>query len=227
MLFGALFMLIAFVGMRINFSSLVGTENQFFTLYQFFGPIAGGFLGSPVGAVIVFGAQVIDGVMSGKTFDVITIARLLPMMFAAYYFGVMTRRSKQAGESRDYLSIIVPLIAMAVFIAHPVGRQVWYFSLYWLIPIVVRMLPDSVRGKLLLNSLGATFTAHAVGGAIWAWTIPMTPAAWIALIPVVAYERLLFAGGIAGSYLVMRSVVSWIEKRLHVSLTEHAQLRDA
>ena len=65
-LFLILFLVLVLVGKKINFSALVGAENQFFTMFQFFGPIAGGFLGSIFGAVAVLGAQLVDFFIVGK-----------------------------------------------------------------------------------------------------------------------------------------------------------------
>ena len=52
-IFLLLFSVLSLIGMNINFSKLVGAENQFFTLFQFFGPIAGSFLGPIAGALSV------------------------------------------------------------------------------------------------------------------------------------------------------------------------------
>jgi hypothetical protein len=49
--------------------------------------------------------------------------------------------------------------------------------------------------NIFFTSLGSTFTAHAVGSVIWLYTIPMTAGMWLALIPIVALERLCFATG--------------------------------
>ncbi len=202
-IFLLLFIAMVFISNRINFSALVGAENQFFTLFQFFGPIAGSFLGSIFGVIAVLFAELADFLLVGKNFTLINIIRLTPMLFAAYYFGT----------NRKDISIIVPLIAIAAFIIHPIGRQVWFFSLYWTIPIIVKILPKKYSNNVLLKSLGATFTAHSVGGAAWVWTVPMTAARWIALIPIVAYERLLFAGGIAGSYVVFNTVLDKLAEK--------------
>jgi len=190
-IFVAIFIALVFVGKKINFSPLVGAENQFFTLFQFFGPIAGAFLGSVFGVIAVLFAQLIDFVIVGKEVSLINLLRLTPMLFAAYYFG----------SKKKSLSIIVPLIAIALFVLHPVGRQVWFFSLFWTIPIIARLLPDKYAFGVPLRSLGATFTAHAVGGSLWIWTVPMAAGQWVGLIPVVIYERILFAAGIGISYV--------------------------
>lgn len=200
--FLVLFTILALVGMKINFSALVGADSQFFTFYQFFGPIAGGFLGI-WGAVAVLGAQLINFILVGKTVSAINLLRLLPMIFAALYFG----RNGLRGI-KDKLGITVPILAILAFWLHPVGQQVWYFALFWTIPIIAKLLPDN----LILRSLGATFTAHSVGGVLWIWTVPMSATAWIALIPIVAFERGLFALGIAGSYVVFVNVLNAVDK---------------
>ena len=210
--FIAMFAALAFVTQRINFSALIGTENQFFTLFQFVGPIAGAFLGPVVGVLAVFIAEVTDIIIGQKAVTMLTVLRIAPMLFATYYFA--TRRKA--------LNIIAPLVAIIAFVIHPIGRQVWFFALYWAIPIVVELLPKQYSDHVLAKSYGATFTAHAVGGMLWIWTVPMTAAQWIALIPVVAYERLLFGAGICVSYLMLNAsfdkALTWIKVKVPESV---------
>ena len=191
LIFIAIFTVLVLVGKNINFSPLVGADNQFFTLFQFFGPIAGGFLGALFGAVAVLFAELIDFFVVGKEASLLNILRLTPMIFAAYYFGT---KKKNFG-------VAVPIIAILAFILHPVGREVWFFTLFWTIPIIGKLLPKKFSNNVLVKSYGATFAAHAVGGALWIWTVPMTAAQWIALIPIVFVERFLFGAGIAVSYV--------------------------
>src|SRR3989344_2275997 len=177
-MFLLIFSVLVFIGDRINFSRLVGAENQFFTLFQFFGPVAGAFLGPIVGVLSVLIAEISSYFVAGKAFTLISILMLTPMLFAAWYFGT----------KKDKIIFLIPVLAIAAFIAHPVGRQVWYFSLFWTIPIIIKLLPKKYGEGVFLRSLGATFTAHSVGGAMWNYLplpVPMTPAAWIALIPIV------------------------------------------
>ena len=243
-MFLIVFSILVFVGDKINFSKLVGAENQFFTLFQFFGPVAGAFLGPVVGVLSVLIAEVASKVYSHTTFDLIAVLRLLPMLFAAWYFGA----------KRDKLSLIVPVLAIITFISHPVGRQVWYFSLFWTIPIILKFGPEkylkyavtaviAVMGLIMFSlnpalltilplvgfvfilafafkfsglsskSLGATFTTHAVGGAIWNYIAPMTAKAWIILIPIVVFERLLFASGIVVSFVVLSTLLDKLDTK--------------
>jgi len=220
-LFLLMFSILVFVGDKVNFSKLVGAENQFFTLFQFFGPVAGSFLGPVVGVLSVLIAEVASKIVQGnfnllydgilnffisgnfKFLLDVELLRLTPMLFAAWYFGA----------KKDKLSFLVPVAAIVLFVAHPVGRQVWFFSLFWTIPIIIKLLPKKYGDRVFLKSLGATFTAHAVGGAMWNYVVPMTPAAWIALIPVVIYERLLFATGIAASFILLNTLLDKLDTK--------------
>ena len=204
LLFLLVFSILVFVGDRVNFSKLVGAENQFFTLFQFFGPVAGAFLGPVVGVSSVLIAEVSSYLLLGKVFTLVNVLRLLPMLFAAWYFG--TKRN-------DKISFLIPVLAIVTFVAHPVGRQVWFFSLFWTIPIVIKLLPKKYGERAFLRSLGATFTAHAVGGAMWNYIVPMTPAAWIILIPIVIFERLIFATGITVSYICLNTLLDKLDAK--------------
>lgn len=205
-IFLAVFALMVFFGNKVNFSAVVGADNQYFTLFQFFGPIAGGFLGPIFGAVAVLIAQVATFFISHKALILINILRLTPMLFAAYYFG--TKKKAIAA---------VPIACMVLFIMHPVGRQAWFYSLFWLIPLF-GVLPFRIPGKLFFRSLGATFTAHAVGSTAWLYSVPMTASQWVALIPVVAYERIVFACGITVSYLVLNTALDKLVEKTNWKL---------
>ncbi len=217
MVFLGLFILLTYVGMQINFSTLLGEENQFFTLFQFFGPVAGGFLGAGLGIASVLVAELINFVLVGKEINAVNFLRLLPMLFAAYYFAKNRER-----KLSDRLGTIVPLICIAAFILHPVGSSVWYFSLLWLIPLIVKFLPK----HLFLRSIGATFSAHAVGGALWVWTVPMPAEVWITLIPIVLYERFLFAIGISISYIALNTVLDKVDSLTTQNLRNIISIED-
>ncbi len=125
----------------------------------------------------------------------------MPMLFAAFYFGAIKK------SLHKKISIIIPLICMALFMVHPIGREAWVYSLYWLIPVIAKLFSKN----LFFRSLGATFTAHAIGSTIWLYSIPMTSMQWLGLIPIVALERLLFAIGISVSFIAVNTVLHKIE----------------
>ena len=204
-IFVALFLVLVLIGKNINFSPIIGAENQFFTLYQFFGPTAGAFLGPVFGGIAVFFAQIADFLILGKEFTLISALRMLPMILAVIYFA----------NKKKYWTAIIPALCMILYIAHPVGRASWLYSMYWLIPILGSLFP---RKFLLLKSLGATFTAHAVGSVLWLYTVPMEAGQWLALIPTVAYERIIFACGIAVSYVFINTVLDYVVEKFKVKL---------
>lgn len=194
-----LFSALVLVADNINFSKLVGSSAQYFTFFQFMGPVASGFLGAGVGVLSVLLAEVVSFVMLGKSVELINILRLAPMLFAAFYFAKYAKGK--------LVQAVVPIACMALFILNPIGAQSWQYSLFWLIPAIVLVLPEN----LFLRSLGTTFTAHAIGGVIWLYLMPTNPAYWMALMPIVAFERLLFALGITGSYFALNTVLSRVE----------------
>lgn len=204
-LFVLLFAVLGFIALQIKLTNLVGSGVNF-TLFDAFAPIAGGFLGGVGGVVAVLLMQAFNFIVHGaQIVDAGTVIRFIPALFAALYFA---KKSK--------FNIVVPLLAIAAFNLNPIGQQVWYFSLFWLIPIAAYFVREK---SLIAKSLGATFSAHAVGGALWVWTFKLPVAVWIGLIPVVAAERLLFAIGIAVSYLVVNNVLAILVKKEVIKYT--------
>ncbi|MCD4739807.1 hypothetical protein K8R43_01295 [archaeon] len=193
-LFLTAFTALALICYQINFSSLLGTENQSFTLFQFIGPIGAGIFSPVFGAISVITVELINAVSKGSI-DLFGIARMFPMVFAAIYFGTKTKHKAIA---------LVPLASMLLFWAHPIGAQAWAYPLYWLIPIATLWKKDN----LLLRSLGTTFTAHAVGSVAFLYAFSTVPALWWGLIPIVFIERMLFALGISISFVAANTIVS-------------------
>ncbi|MDD5162777.1 MAG: hypothetical protein PHD95_01065 [Candidatus ainarchaeum sp.] len=203
------FAIIVFIASKINFSTIIGAENQSFTFFQFFGPIAGGFLGPVFGALSVLIAQASEFFLSGKAIEPINLLRLTPMLFGAFYFGKYLQK-----KSLKDASLLVPLACMALFWLNPVGQQVWFYALYWLIPVFAKLFSK----RLIARSFGATFTAHAIGSTIWLYTVPMPAEAWIALIPIVAIERTAFALGISISYVGFNTFLSKVDSAFSTGL---------
>ena len=123
-LFLAAFVALGFGAMQVPFSQLLGAQNLKFSLFDFYGPIAGAFFSSAIGLITVFVMQLINWAWHGFATDAGTIIRFFPMLFALLYFAKKSR-----------WMLLVPAIAMIAFWAQPEGRQAWYYALYWLIPI--------------------------------------------------------------------------------------------
>jgi len=202
-----LFTLIALVALKINFSQVMvvmGSTAQYFTFFEFFGPIAGAFLGPVAGVASVLFAKLVDFFVTGKAIEPVNILRLLPMLFAAVYFAVFLKKGYLAKAS-----VAVPVACMVLFWLQPIGREAWYYALFWAIPIIAKVFSK----KLFLRSLGATFTAHAIGSVVWVWSFPTTAQYWTNLIPITTTERVLFALGISVSFIAFNNVLAFIEAK--------------
>lgn len=197
-----LFTLVSFVSLQIPFNKLAGS-NVSFTLFDFFAPITGAFLGPVFGVISVLGVEVVNNLVKQTPWTAGSIIRLFPTLFAVYYFAIISKK----GSSKWILG--VPVLATLTFLAHPNGRQVPYYTLFWLIPLIAYKF----RNNLYMKSLGATFMAHAVGGAAWIWAFNLPASVWNSLIPIVISERLLFAAGIAVSFVLTKKVLSYLASR--------------
>ncbi len=194
LLFLALFTILGFTSLQLPFNHLAGS-NVSFTLFDFFGPIAGAFLGPVFGIASVLTVEVVDMLIKHSAWNAGSIIRLFPTLFAVYYFASLSKKN-----SASKWILAVPVLAMLSFVINPIGRQVFYYSFFWLIPLIAYRF----RSNLYIRSLGATFTAHAVGGAAWIWAFHLPAKVWQGLIPVVIEERLLFAAGIAASFVIVK-----------------------
>ncbi|MBI2196661.1 hypothetical protein HYU45_03560 [Candidatus Daviesbacteria bacterium] len=202
--FLALFSIIGFLSLQIPFNKIAGS-NVSFTLFDFFGPIAGAFLGPVFGIASVLGVELINLWIKNAPLTTGSIIRLFPTLFAVLYFALA---SKKTFQGRWILA--VPILCILAFIAHPIGRQVFYYALmFWTIPVFAYLKKDN----LFIRGLGATFTAHAVGGAAWIWAFNLPAAIWTGLIPTVIAERLLFATGIAASYIVLKHTLDLLTSK--------------
>lgn len=129
-------------------------------------------------------------------------ASLLPM-FAFWVPGLCAALYWQMPSK--FYRIGLPLLCMILFLAHPTGLAAAPYALYWFIPM---MIAFRAHNSMWHHALASTFTAHAVGSVIWIYTVPMSASVWLALIPVVACERLLYAAGIVMGDAVIASFVS-------------------
>jgi len=194
LIFLTIFVVIGFVALQIPFTTVIGSKVKF-TLFDFFAPMASGFIGTWPGLAAVFLMQGINFLVHGaKVIDAGTIIRFLPPLAAVWYFG-----------SKSKFNIIVPLLAIVAFNLHPIGRSAWVYSMFWLIPVICYFLRERF---LLARALGATFTAHAIGGAFWIYAFGLSKEIWLGLIPVTAIERSMFALGIMAAYLVTNNALN-------------------
>ncbi|MBU0532952.1 hypothetical protein KKB44_05665 [Candidatus Micrarchaeota archaeon] len=198
-----IFSVLSFAFYQFNFSEIVGSESKAsFTFFQFIGPIGGGILGGVAGAISVLLVEVVNFFLTGKALDLMTVIRFFPMAFAAIYFA-STRKTPA----------FVALICIALFWLHPIGQEAWFYPLYWVIPFAATFY----RQNLFVRSLGTTFTAHAVGSVAFLYAFNLPAEVWIALIPIVAMERLAFAAGISVMHYAVTTMLSAFSSRIDFS----------
>lgn len=202
-IFTTLFVILGLLALQLPLTQLVGSKAKF-TLLDILAPTVGVFIGIGPGVLAVLIVQAVNTFMVGGFGDVGGLIRLFPTLFAVWYFA-----------KKDKTTLVVPLLAIFVFNLHPIGRTVWYYSLFWTIPLITHFF----RQRLLIaRSLGATFTAHSVGGALWIWAFNLPASVWQNLIPVVIVERAIFAAGISITYLVLTNGLQFLIDKKVVSL---------
>ena len=184
LIFVLFFIVFGFLLLQIPVNTLEGSRVKF-TLFDLFAPVSAAFLGTPLGQTSIL--------------KLIATLRFLPMIFGVWMFA------KKEGKL-----LVLPALSIIAFNLHPIGRTVWFYSLFWTIPFL--MWPFRER-SLVARSLASTFTAHAVGGAIWIWAFNLPANVWISLIPVVALERSIFALGISASYILTSNVLGILSAR--------------
>lgn len=188
--------ILGIIALQIPFTRLLGA-NVKFTLFDFLAPTFGAFLTTVPGLFVVLLIQLVNILIHGiSNVGVASIIRLFPILFGVLYFS--QKRS---------VNIIIPILAIVAFNLHPIGASAWQYSLMWLIPIAAQIF----RKNLYIRSLGATFTAHAVGGALWVWAFGLTKEMWLALLPQSLMERAVMAGGITISYLIISKALTFFK----------------
>lgn len=189
------FSLVSLVFLQVPINVLAGAKVKF-TLFDLLAPVAGSFAGTFYGITAVLIGQVVNIFLHGGNFEKAAIIRLFPTLFAVWFFSKKDRRQ-----------LLIPLIAIISFNLNEVGRSVWFYSLFWLVPYMVWPIRERF---LIARSLGATMTAHAVGGAIWIWAFSLPASVWISLIPIVIVERSIFALGISANYILFNNIMAFL-----------------
>ena len=168
-----IFTFLSLLAFQVPISHIIGSTKQF-TLFELFAPIGGMFLGPLFGGISSFFVSILYVILFKQNFNWLILLQFLPAVLGAVYFGLKTKKS----------AIIFP-ICITLFLLNPIGRQAWMYCAIWLAPFVATFY----KKNLFLNSLGATFTSHAVGSVIYLYAFGLTPAIWLSLIPVVFLER--------------------------------------
>jgi len=217
-LFAALFIVLS----KTKMFPILGTHFHF-SMGVMFGPALGGLLGMNLGLATIILSQAVGTAIGLYTIkDTLSLLVFFPIMFGSIYFARSFRGDKKIAA--------IPLLMMAAFIAHPVGRQVWFYSLYWLIPVAVIQFKDRIDAVLrhpvartYSYSLGTAFVDHSVGSVIYLWFLNIPAAMWIAAIPLTLFERLLIALGITISFHAVKAAMNALQDVAVAVANAHAE----
>ncbi len=206
-LFTLFFIILGIISLQIQLSPIVEGKGRAFTLFEFLGPTCGMFLNSLWGALVVFSIKFFNALWHGK-FTLPVIIGFFTLPLGALYFGL------EKNKTLNKLILIVPILAILLFVLHPEGRKAWFFSIFWLIPIFAYFKKE----RLIFNSLGSTFLAHSIGSVAFLYAFNIPAPVWIALIPVVIIERGCFALGIWASYLLLNNLFEIISQKIKLPI---------
>ncbi len=184
----------------LKISYVIGSQVALFSASNVVTPLVGLYGGTLTAfGVTIFGFAIRYVLVGSFSWHILSY--FVPGLCASLYFS----------QPNIATRLLVPALCMALFVVHPTGSLSFAYSLYWLIPIALYFV--SKKNKFM-HALSSTFIAHAVGSTIWLYTVPMTPAAWYSLIPVVFFERILFATAMVAVQMVVEYGTSVIKKQV-------------
>lgn len=193
-------------------SFIIGSSKALFSGTSIVVPLVG-YYGGFLGGGLLLGMGAVWRCLSGDFYSLHYLAYHIPGFCAGLYWAL-----KPCSFSSRALGLLLPALCMALFVTHPVGNQAWVYTMYWFIPMALICFNYQ---SLFSNALISTFIAHAVGSTIWIYTMPMTAAAWYALLPIVAVERLFFALGMILSIYAL----NWIKNGMTEMKLQHLDWR--
>ena len=192
---------------KLKFGPILGTQMKF-SLSVFFGPTLAKIFGATYGTSTIILTHIfglIAGIFWPTSRFVYKIKALkdyftfLPIIFAGIYFSRIFKGNKKM--------IIIPLICIFLFVINPIGRTVWFYSGFWLIPIIISLFKDKLDKifkfsvfKVYGYSLAAAFIDHAIGSVIYLYLLKISANFWVEAIPMTMIERLMIAAGIELCY---------------------------
>jgi hypothetical protein len=206
-LFASLFIVLT----KVKITPIIGTESKF-SASVMFGPVISKFIGIGFGSGSIIGAHIF-GIIFGiyKIKSLLSFFTFAPIIFAGIYFAKIFKSEKKI--------ILFPLISIIAFILHPIGREVWFYSLFWLIPITIsfgeRIISNYVKNNLIktyIYSLGTAFVDHSIGSILFLYFLNIPKEAWITAIPLTMIERLIIAAGITFSYFSILAAIKVLKE---------------
>ncbi len=205
-LFAALFIVLT----KTKMFPILGTEFNF-SMGVMFGPALGGLLGLNLGVATIILSQAVGAAIGLYTIkDTLSLLVFFPILFGAVYFSRSLKGDKRM--------MAIPAAMIIMFLLHPIGREVWFYSLFWLIPVAVAQFKDRIDSALrhpvartYSYSLGTAFVDHSVGSVVYLWFLSIPAQFWVAAIPITLFERLLIALGITFSFHAVKAAMNALQ----------------
>lgn len=207
------FLLLFLFSALLKISFGLGSYKFFFTGINFILPLLGSFFSIFSSMLIIpiffiFKKITLDGALT------LGIPTLVATLNWSNFFNLNNNKIIKKEFFSFLLNVILPLLAIILFIVHPVGKDAYLYSFYWFIPVIIYFVQKlKNNNSIFLIALASTFLAHAVGSIIWLYSINMSSLQWLSLIPIVAVERLIFACGMSVNYLLFKK---FIEKKFKI-----------
>lgn len=206
-LFSSLFIVLT----KVKITPIIGT-NSSFSASVLFGPTISKFLGISFGTGSLLFAHFF-GVIVGiyKIKSMMSYFTFFPIIFAGIYFARIFRSDKKL--------FWFPLACISLFILHPIGNSVWFYSLFWSIPLIISIGKERIEkiiknyvARVYLYSLGTAFVDHAVGSVLFLYFMNIPREAWLMAIPLTIIERLIIAAGITLSYFFVKISIKTLKE---------------
>ncbi len=183
---------------RIPLTAIIGTPFASFSLATGLTPVAGFFGGNLAGLIVYFARCLTAFALTHSLF---TWVHFLPTLGGSLYLSAHSQLFKAS----------LVLSCITSFLLHPVGFSSWYYTLYWLPPLVLSIV--SVR-SIFMRACASTLTTHAIGSVLWLYTHETNPLFWKSLMSLVWIERLMFALLMTAAYYGTVSIMSLVKNLL-------------
>jgi len=129
----------------------------------------------------------------------------LPTLAGAATFTLIQKSASISAKYLNFwLQFLLPLTCMLLFVFNSVVGSAFLYSFYWFIPMILYFVKSK---NVFVAALSSTFVAHAVGSILYLYSTNMPPDKWLALIPVVAFERFVAAFGVVLFYMAIKWTV--------------------
>ena len=186
-----LWFLVLLAGTHVTLVKIIGTSTSMLTGIACIFPVLGALLPLSLVSGSIFSCLALKFLIKGLPF---TLG--LPTIFATLAWTCSTNatRNLYAKIGDLFFHLVLPAMCMTIFMLHPLSQTAWPYALYWLIPPALWILRTYANiNCVFFAALASSFIAHATGSILWVFFRPLPAAQWLALIPVVAMERLALA----------------------------------